>query len=76
MASLYASEPGIGSLSYTAFRCRLVLLQVFVPFMVFGCIASLGGLLTLFMPETLGAAMPEQVEVSSIQLPLHCPKMP
>lgn len=37
--------------------------QVFIPFLVFGCLALLGGLLTLLMPETLGAAMPEHVEV-------------
>lgn len=37
--------------------------QVFIPFMVFGCLAVLGGLLTLLMPETLGADMPEKVEV-------------
>jgi len=44
---------------------RHVVLQVFIPFMVFGCLAVLGGLLTLLMPETLGAAMPEKVEVST-----------
>lgn len=38
--------------------------QVFIPFLVFGCLALLGGLLTLLMPETLGAAMPEHVEVT------------
>lgn len=38
-------------------------LQVFIPFMIFGVLAMLGGLLTLLMPETLGARMPEQVEV-------------
>lgn len=32
--------------------------------MIFGVLAMLGGLLTLLMPETLGARMPEQVEVS------------
>lgn len=39
-------------------------LQVFIPFLIFGVLAMLGGLLTLLMPETLGARMPEQVEVS------------
>lgn len=41
----------------------VAVLQVFIPFLVFGCLALLGGLLTLLMPETLGAAMPERVEV-------------
>ncbi|WIA41778.1 hypothetical protein OEZ86_009112 [Tetradesmus obliquus] len=36
--------------------------QVFFPFMVFGSLAVLGGVLTIFMPETLGAAMPENAE--------------
>ena len=39
-------------------------LQVFIPFMVFGALALVGGILALLMPETLGARMPEQVEVS------------
>uniref|UniRef100_A0A383VWL9 Major facilitator superfamily (MFS) profile domain-containing protein n=1 Tax=Tetradesmus obliquus TaxID=3088 RepID=A0A383VWL9_TETOB len=30
--------------------------------MVFGSLAVLGGVLTIFMPETLGAAMPENAE--------------
>lgn len=38
-------------------------LQVFFPFMVLGSLAVLGGVLTIFMPETLGAAMPENAEV-------------
>lgn len=37
--------------------------QVFIAFMVFGCLALLGGIMALFMPETLGAAMPETSEV-------------
>jgi hypothetical protein len=35
--------------------------QVFIPFMAFGCLAILSGLLIMTMPETLGAAMPENV---------------
>lgn len=39
-------------------------MQVFVPFMVFGCLALLAGLLTLLtLPETSGADMPETIEV-------------
>lgn len=43
--------------------CSAVLLsvQVFIPFMAFGCLAILSGLLIMTMPETLGAAMPENV---------------
>ena len=37
--------------------------QVFIPFMVFGFLALLGGFMAIFMPETLGAAMPEEAEV-------------
>jgi hypothetical protein len=40
------------------------LLQVFIPFMAFGCLAMMSGLLIMTMPETLGAAMPETVAVS------------
>lgn len=43
-----------------------MLLQVFVPFMVFGCLALLAGLLTLLLPETSGAQMPETIEVSMV----------
>lgn len=39
--------------------CISCVLQVFVPFLVFGCLAVLGGLLTLLMPETSTAGMPE-----------------
>lgn len=38
--------------------------QVFIPFMAFGCLAMMSGLLIMTMPETLGAAMPETVAVS------------
>jgi hypothetical protein len=41
----------------------LMPVQVFVPFMVFGCLALLAGLLTLLLPETSGADMPETIEV-------------
>jgi hypothetical protein len=37
--------------------------QVFIPFMVFGSLALLGGLLALLMPETLAAPMPETAKV-------------
>jgi NADH:ubiquinone oxidoreductase subunit 3 (subunit A) len=47
----------------------MLVLQVFIPFLIFGVLAMLGGLLTLLMPETLGARMPEQVEVSGA---LYC----
>jgi hypothetical protein len=36
---------------------------VFIPFLVFGSLAVLSGLLMLLMPETLGADMPENMEV-------------
>lgn len=47
-----------------AFMCFM--LQVFVPFMVFGCLALLAGLLTLLLPETSGADMPETIGVSVV----------
>lgn len=47
------------------FRHVIGAVQVFVPFMVFGCLALLAGLLTLFLPETSGAQMPETIEVST-----------
>eukprot|EP00775_Hariotina_reticulata_P013901 gene13901-14019_t len=37
----------------------------FIPFLVFGLSALLAGVLTLLLPETLGAAMPESVEADS-----------
>lgn len=36
--------------------------QVFIPFLVFGCLALLSGLFTMLMPETLGADMPETMD--------------
>lgn len=45
-----------------AYACFL--LQVFVTFTVFGCLAILAGILTLLLPETCGAEMPETIEVS------------
>lgn len=36
---------------------------MFVPFLVFGALALLGGFCALLMPETLGAPMPEKAEV-------------
>ncbi len=38
---------------------------VFVPFLAFGIAALLAGMLTLVLPETLGAAMPENIEVQA-----------
>ena len=38
-------------------------LQVSLTFMVFGGLAILAGLLTLLLPETSGAGMPETIEV-------------
>eukprot|EP00878_Enallax_costatus_P038637 GHUV01044027.1.p2 GENE.GHUV01044027.1~~GHUV01044027.1.p2 ORF type:complete len:144 (+),score=15.71 GHUV01044027.1:433-864(+) len=37
----------------------------FIPYMVFGGVSALAGLLVLLLPETLGAPMPESMEVSS-----------
>lgn len=39
---------------------------VFVPFLAFGVAALLAGILALVLPETLGASMPEDIEVE------HC----
>lgn len=36
---------------------------VFLPFLVFGVVAVLAGVLVLFLPETLGMAMPETLKV-------------
>eukprot|EP00775_Hariotina_reticulata_P004347 gene4347-4600_t len=38
---------------------------VFVPYMVFGCMSVFAGLMVLLLPETLGAHMPETMQVSS-----------
>eukprot|EP00878_Enallax_costatus_P042410 GHUV01049763.1.p1 GENE.GHUV01049763.1~~GHUV01049763.1.p1 ORF type:complete len:104 (+),score=30.76 GHUV01049763.1:243-554(+) len=35
---------------------------VFVPFLAFGVAALLAGILTLVLPETLGASMPEDMD--------------
>lgn len=35
---------------------------IFIPYMVFGSLSCLAGLLVLLLPETLGAAMPESME--------------
>lgn len=37
---------------------------VYVPFLAFGLVALLAGLLTLVLPETLGAPMAENIDVS------------
>jgi MFS family permease len=43
---------------------------VYVPFLAFGLLALLAGLLTLVLPETLGAPMAENIDVSGTSL--HC----
>lgn len=43
---------------------RCAVLQVFVTFTGFGCLAILAGIMTLLLPETCGAEMPETIEVS------------
>lgn len=50
--------------------CTSAVLQVFVTFTVFGTLAVLAGLLTLLLPETLGACMPETIGVRSAAS--HC----
>jgi hypothetical protein len=47
-------------------KCCVAFAQVFIPFTVFGCLAILSGLLVVLMPETLGAGMPERVEVGMV----------
>lgn len=34
-----------------------------IPYLAFGSVSVLSGLLMMFMPETLGADMPESMEV-------------
>jgi hypothetical protein len=44
----------------------LLALQMFIPFTVFGALAVTSGMAILtMMPETLGAAMPENITVSA-----------
>jgi hypothetical protein len=54
---------------YISLLVCLMPAQVFVPFMVFGCLALLAGLLTLLLPETSGADMPETIEVGEMGTP-------
>jgi hypothetical protein len=45
---------------------------VYVPFLAFGLAALLSGLLTLVLPETLGAPMAENIDVSEEICSIDC----
>lgn len=40
--------------------------QLVIPYLAFGAVSLLSGLLVMFMPETLGADMPESMEVGQV----------
>lgn len=44
----------------------------FLPYMFYGCTSLLASLLLIMMPETLGAPLPESMEVRSSKKILKC----
>lgn len=52
-------------------------LQPFIPNIIFGTIALLGGSAALFLPETLNRPLPETIEdIETWSVPCLCPPTP